>query len=88
MATHHRRPDIVLIVVDDLMRTTLPSYGASSKFGELTPYMNRLLKGGTVFENAYTTSAICTPSRLSLMTTPKSHAKVGQKRLNCNVFKT
>ena len=68
MATHHRRPDIVLIVVDDLMRTTLPSYGASSKFGELTPYMNRLLKGGTVFENAYTTSAICTPSRLSLMT--------------------
>ena len=68
VATHHRRPDIVLIVVDDLMRTTLPSYGASSKFGGLTPYLDRLLKGGTVFEKAYTTSAICTPSRLSLMT--------------------
>ena len=67
-AADHRRPDIVLIVVDDLLRTTLPSYGASSKFGELTPYMNRLLEGGTVFKNAYSTSAICTPSRLSLMT--------------------
>ena len=67
-ATHHRRPDIVLIVVDDLMRTTLPSYGASAKFGELTPYMNQIVMGGNVFENAYTTSAICTPSRLSLMT--------------------
>ena len=64
----HKRPDIALFIVDDLLRTTLPVYGASSKFGALTPNINRIVRRGTVFENAYASAPICTPSRLGLLT--------------------
>ena len=56
---------ILLIVADDLPRNMLGSYGAPHG---LTPNMDGIGRSGVVFENAFTTSPLCTPSRYSLLT--------------------
>ena len=63
------RPNMVLIMADDLMRTTLSAYGFPSE--ELTPRLNALgggRNGSVALTNAFTTSSICSPSRVSFMT--------------------
>ena len=56
---------IVLIVLDDVPRNTLSSYGA--RHG-LTPHLDSLAIDGVTFSNAFTTSPLCTPARFSLLT--------------------
>ncbi|MGZ0173650.1 MAG: sulfatase, partial [Planctomycetales bacterium] len=63
-APQAERPDILMIVVDDL-RPMLGCYGdARIK----TPNIDRLARRGVVFERAYCQYAKCGTSRLSLMT--------------------
>nr|WP_228780064.1 arylsulfatase [Aquiflexum lacus] len=63
--TEAKRPNIVIIYMDDLGYGELSAYGAT----ELqTPNMDRLANGGMKFTNAYATSATCTPSRYALLT--------------------
>jgi arylsulfatase A-like enzyme len=65
------RPNIVLVVADDLGWTGLGCYG--SKFYE-TPHIDRLAAEGAIFTAAYSAASICAPSRASLMSgqyTPK-----------------
>jgi arylsulfatase A len=65
--THNRRtkPNIVFILADDLGRYQLSSYG--SRFYE-TPNIDRLVKEGVRFTNAYAAAPICSPTRASIMT--------------------
>lgn len=59
------RPNIVLIISDDM------GYADLSKFGDSeipTPNLDRLADGGTRFTNAYVTAPICVPSRMGIMT--------------------
>jgi len=58
------RPNIVLVLADDLGYGDLGSYG-----GKMvpTPHLDRLAKEGVRFTDAYVTSPSCAPSRLSLM---------------------
>lgn len=60
-----QNPNIILILTDDM------GYGDLSFMGSPvnhTPHIDRLAKMGTVFNRAYAASAVCTPSRASLLT--------------------
>jgi iduronate 2-sulfatase len=59
-----RRPNVLFIAIDDL-RPELGCYGASHV---ISPNIDRLAESGVVFERAYCQSAVCNPSRASLMT--------------------
>ena len=58
------RPNIVLILADDLGYGDLGSYGGKMVS---TPHLDRLAQEGVRFTDAYVTSPSCAPSRLSLM---------------------
>ena len=58
------RPDVVLIVVDDLR----PMLGCYGDVRVRTPNIDRLADQGIVFENAYCQYAKCGTSRLSMLT--------------------
>jgi arylsulfatase A-like enzyme len=58
------RPNIVLILADDLGKYDLSVYG-----GQLaaTPHLDRLARSGAKFEQGYAMAAVCSPSRLALL---------------------
>ena len=58
------RPNVVWIVADDLS-PILPAYGDSAAH---TPALDRIAREGTVYEHAYATAPVCSPSRTSLLT--------------------
>ncbi|MGJ8561347.1 MAG: sulfatase family protein [Litorimonas sp.] len=60
------KPNIVLIYADDLGFGDIRSYNPDSAVP--TPYLNDLAAGGMSFTDAHSSSAVCTPSRYSLMT--------------------
>src|SRR5688572_18695227 len=64
MAAPATRPNIVLILADDLGYGDLGCYGGKSV---ATPHLDRLAREGVRFTDAYVTSPSCAPSRLSLM---------------------
>lgn len=59
------RPNVVLILVDDLGWVDTGAYG--STFYE-TPAIDRLAREGVRFTEFYTASPVCSPTRASLMT--------------------
>lgn len=59
------RPDIVLIVADDLPRNILGSYGPQHG---LLPQIDSIGRDGTILTQAYTVAPLCTPSRYALLT--------------------
>lgn len=61
----HRKPNIVLILADDLGWRDLACYG--STFHE-TPHLDALARNGMKFTQAYASCAVCSPTRASLMT--------------------
>lgn len=66
------RPNIVLILVDTLRADRLGAWGNQRG---LTPFMDELASQGTVFQNAYSTTAYTTPAVASLFTSryPSQH---------------
>jgi len=60
-----QRPNIVLIMADQLSAVVLPSYGGK---GPKTPNIDRLARNGTTFQNTYCNYPLCAPSRFSMMT--------------------
>lgn len=60
-----KKPNIVIIYLDDLGYGDLSCYGATSLS---TPNIDALANGGVKFINGYATSATCTPSRYGLLT--------------------
>jgi arylsulfatase A-like enzyme len=75
------RPNIVLILADDLGYSDLGCYG-----GEIhTPNLDRLASGGLRFKRFYNTSRCC-PSRAALLTGLYNHnAGIGEMTENRNV---
>jgi arylsulfatase A-like enzyme len=59
------RPNIVLIVADDLGYGDIEAYGQQKI---KTPNLNKLAKGGLLFRQFYAGTSVCAPSRASLMT--------------------
>ena len=61
------RPNIVIILADDLGYGSLNSYGASEAHVR-TPNIDRLAKEGRRFTDANTPSSVCSPTRYALLT--------------------
>jgi arylsulfatase A-like enzyme len=66
------RPNIVLVMVDDLgwLDHSLPVAGASPPEERIfrTPHLERLAREGVVASQAYASAPVCSPTRVSLMT--------------------
>jgi choline-sulfatase len=58
------RPNILLIMADQLSALALPSYGHPVV---KAPHITGLAEEGVLFENAYCNSPLCAPSRASMM---------------------
>ncbi len=63
-ATKRRRPNILLVMFDQLAPQSLPSYGHPIV---QAPHLDRLAAEGVLFENAYCNSPLCAPARFSMM---------------------
>lgn len=59
------KPNVVIIYADDLGYGDLSCYGAADIS---TPNLDKLAEGGIKFYDTYSTSAVCTPARYSLLT--------------------
>ena len=65
-AQQSKRPNIVVVLADDMRWDYLGAMGANLIIQ--TPNLDKLAVEGTLFTNAFVTSAICTPSRTSILT--------------------
>jgi arylsulfatase A-like enzyme len=63
-ASPPERPNIVLIMADDMGRETVGAYGGTSY---RTPHLDRLAATGVRFDRAFA-QPLCTPSRVQIMT--------------------
>jgi len=70
LAVAGRRSNVLFIAVDDLR----PKLGCYGDRHAISPNIDRLAAGGTVFERAYSRQALCGPSRASLLTGLRSDA--------------
>ena len=64
-AAETAKPNIVLILADDLGYGDLGCYGATKL---ATPNIDRLAREGTRFTRAYAPSSVCSPTRYAVMT--------------------
>ena len=60
------KPNIIIILADDMGYGDVSSYNEDSAFE--TPHIDRLAENGVKFTQAYTSSAVCTPTRYGLLT--------------------
>ncbi|MCX7047502.1 MAG: arylsulfatase [Candidatus Sumerlaeota bacterium] len=81
-ALRSKRPNIVIILSDDLGWGSLNCYGADTKLIR-TPNCDRLAREGIRFTDANTPSSVCSPTRYGLLTgrycwrTPLKHEVLG-----------
>jgi arylsulfatase A-like enzyme len=68
------RPNIVVILTDDLGYGDVSAYGATAI---TTPNIDRIARDGLRFTDAHATAATCTPSRYSLLTGEYAWRKPG-----------
>src|SRR5215831_18557284 len=59
-----KRPNILLVMFDQLSPQSLPAYGHPLV---QAPHLQALAEGGVVFDSAYCNSPLCAPSRFSMM---------------------
>jgi len=64
-AVHLERPNILMILADDQTWSDLGCYGNTDV---KTPNLDRLAREGMLFKNAFTATAMCSPSRQQLLT--------------------
>jgi len=74
VASAANRPNIVLIIADDLGYGDVSCYGATKV---KTPNLDRLAGQGIRFTDAHSTSGTCTPSRYSMLTGEYAWRKKG-----------
>ena len=70
-----KRPNILFIVADDMGAWTL---GSSKNENSFTPELDKLADDGALFTNAFSNSAVCSPSRAALIS--------GRYPSECNVL--
>lgn len=63
--TPYKRPNIVLIIADDLGYTDVSPYGNEQV---ITPNIQRLANEGMCFDNMFTSTAMCSPTRQQILT--------------------
>ena len=68
-----QQPNILFLMSDDHAAHALGAYGGRLASLEPTPELDKLAGAGMLFENAFCTNSICTPSRATLLTGQYSH---------------
>jgi arylsulfatase A-like enzyme len=63
---HAQRPNVIFILTDDMGYGDLSCYGTRNDYK--TPKIDKLASQGIKFVNAYSGSAVCSPTRASFMT--------------------
>ena len=58
-----RKPNILFLMVDQMTPFMIGPYGQKAA---ITPNLDRLARGGAVFDNAYCNAPLCVPSRASM----------------------
>ena len=66
LAAEPRRPNVILILADDLGLGDLKATNPAAKIA--TPALDRLAREGLAFRDAHTPSSVCTPTRYGLIT--------------------
>ena len=69
-AQHRSRPNIIFILSDDHGYQAISAYGGNLN---QTPQIDRLAKGGMLFNRAYVTNSLCAPSRAATLTGKYGH---------------
>src|SRR5262245_24541365 len=64
-AASQHKPNVIVIVADDLGHADLGFTGAKDI---PTPHLDALARAGVVFENGYVTHPFCSPTRAALLT--------------------
>ncbi|MDA3822092.1 MAG: sulfatase-like hydrolase/transferase [Bacteroidales bacterium] len=64
-ANDSSRPNILIILVDDLAKHDIALYDSH---GVSTPHINGLAESGVLFSRAFTSSPVCSPARAALFT--------------------
>lgn len=59
------RPNVLFIYTDDQARWSIGAYGRTYT---RTPNLDKLAREGAMFQNSFTTTPVCSPSRAGLMT--------------------
>ncbi len=67
------RPNILFLMADDHAAHALGAYGGRLAALDPTPTLDDMAAEGMLFENAFCTNSICTPSRATLLTGQYSH---------------
>ena len=67
------RPNIIYIMSDDHAAHAIGAYGSRLASLNPTPNIDRLAKEGMLFENAFCTNSICSPSRACVITGQYAH---------------
>ncbi len=67
------RPNILFIMSDDHTAQAVGAYATLLKDLDPTPNLDKLSDEGIVFDNAFCTNAICTPSRACIITGQYNH---------------
>jgi arylsulfatase A-like enzyme len=79
------RPNVLFIITDQQAAMAMSAWG---NWHVRTPHMDGLVQRGVSFRNAYCTSAVCTPARVSLVTGRMPHevgVNVNHDRADDNV---
>jgi arylsulfatase A-like enzyme len=69
-----RRPNVLLIMADQLRWDAVGAYWPEGQSPVRTPNLDRIAREGARFERCYTASPICMPARASVMTGRWPHA--------------
>jgi len=71
-------PNIIIILADDLGKNDINLYDSN---GIEAPHINQFANEGIVFTEAYSTSAVCNPSRAGLITGRYQHRFGGERQI-------
>ena len=65
---HHKMPNFIFIVADDLGYADLGCYGGrDADFGKVSPNIDRLAEAGIKFTQGYSNSPVCSPTRFAML---------------------
>ncbi|HMP31934.1 MAG TPA: sulfatase-like hydrolase/transferase [Saprospiraceae bacterium] len=68
-----KRPNIIFILSDDHATHAISAYSDRFKTTAPTPNIDIIANEGAILKNAFSTNAICGPSRASIVTGKYSH---------------
>ena len=80
------RPNILFMMSDDHASTAIGAYGSRLAKLNPTPTLDKLASEGMILENTFCNNAVCTPSRVSILTGQYSHVN-GAKSLGAKLEK-